>query len=106
MSPTVKCEILGIFFNTLSADNKYPVQECEHLRLLTQMQLSQKQKNNFSKFFGPFQESTSNFDALKKKMIVIGYVFPELQTVKNLLRPLFQKRCFRTSFDNQHVKAS
>ena len=44
MSPTVKCEILGIFFNRLSADNKYPVQECEHLRLLTQMQLSQKQK--------------------------------------------------------------
>ena len=33
-------EILVMFVNTLSADNKYPVQECEHLWLSTQMQLS------------------------------------------------------------------
>ena len=37
-------EILGMLVNTLSADNKYPVQEYEHLRLPTQMQLSQKRK--------------------------------------------------------------
>ena len=43
-----------------------------------------KNENNFSKFFVSFLERTSNFDILKKKLIVIGNVFPELQTVKNL----------------------
>ena len=39
-------------------------------------------------------------------MIVIADVFPKLQTVKDLVRPLTIKRCFRTSFDSQHVKGS
>ena len=51
-------------------------------------------------------ESTFNLNVFKKKMIVIANVFPQLQTVKNLVRPLFEKRRFRTSFDSQHVKGS
>ena len=43
---------------------------------------------------------------LKKKMIVIATLFRKLQTVKDLVRPLFKKHRFRKSFDNQHVKAS
>ena len=39
-------------------------------------------------------------------MIVIANLFPILQTVKDLVRPLSNKRRFRTSFDNQHVKVS
>ena len=39
-------------------------------------------------------------------MIVIANVFPKLETVKILLRPLSKKRRFRTSFDSHHVKAS
>ena len=39
-------------------------------------------------------------------MIVIANVFKKLETVKILVRPLSKKRCFRTRFDNQHVKAS
>ena len=39
-------------------------------------------------------------------MIVIANVFPKLQTVKDLVRPLSKKRRFRTCFDSQHVKAS
>ena len=39
-------------------------------------------------------------------MIVIANIFPILQTVKDLVRPLSNKRRFRTSFDNQHVKVS
>ena len=42
----------------------------------------------------------------KKKKIVIADVFPKLQTVKDLVRPLSKKRRFRTSFDGQHVKGS
>ena len=39
-------------------------------------------------------------------MIIKANVFPNLQTVKNLLRDLSKKRRFRTRFDSQHVKAS
>ena len=66
MSPLVLGEILGVFVNTLTADGKYPVQGCENLQLPIQMQLSDKQ-NNFSQFFVPFLESTSNFKHFEKK---------------------------------------
>ena len=35
-----KFEILGVFVNTLSADDKYPVLDCENLKFPIQMQLS------------------------------------------------------------------
>ena len=39
-------------------------------------------------------------------MILIANVFPKLETVKIFVTPLSKKRCFRTRFDSQHVKAS
>ena len=60
-------EILGVFFNTLTADDKYPVQGCENLQLPIQMQLSEKRKR-FSEFFVPFLESTSKFKHFEKKL--------------------------------------
>ena len=42
MSPLGLGEILQVFVNTLTADGKYPVQDCENLQLPIQMQLSQK----------------------------------------------------------------
>ena len=41
---------------------------------------------------------------LQTKNIVIANVFPKLQTVKHLVRPLSKKRRFRTSFNSQYVK--
>ena len=94
-------QILGVFFNTLAADAKCPVQECEILSLLIEMKLSKNQKH-FSQFFVPFMEFTSNF----KKMILIANAFPKLQTVKHLVRLISKRCCFRTPFDSQHVKES
>ena len=37
-------------------------------------------------------------------MMVIGNVFPKLQTLKILVRPLSKKRRFRKRFDCQHLK--
>ena len=37
-------------------------------------------------------------------MTFIAYVFPKLQTVEDLARPIFKKRSIRTSFNSQHVK--
>ena len=39
-------------------------------------------------------------------MIVIATLFPKIQTVKDLVRPLFKKDRFGYSFDNEHVKES
>ena len=59
-------EILGVFVNRLTADGKYPVQDCENLQLPIQMQLFEKRKT-FSEFFVPFLESTSNCKYFEKK---------------------------------------
>ena len=105
MSPVVSGEILGVFVNTLTADVKYPLQDCENLQLPIQMQLFGKGKK-FSQFSVPFLESTSNFKHFEKRIIIIANVYPKLQKVKILLRPHSNKRCYRTRFDSQHVKVS
>ena len=66
MSPLLLGEALVVFVNRLTADGKYPVQDCENLQLPIQMQLSEKRKS-FSEFFVPFLESTSNFKHFEKK---------------------------------------
>ena len=105
MSPLVLCKILQVFVNTLTVDGKYPVQHCENLLLPNQMQLSEKPKA-FSQLFIPFLESTSNVKHFEKDDDCHSNVFPKLQTVKILLRPLSKRRCYRTRFESQHVKAS
>ena len=40
MSLLVIFEISGVFVNALTADDKYPVRDCENLQLPIQMQLS------------------------------------------------------------------
>ena len=70
------------------------------------MQLSLKLKT-FSDFFVQFFESSSNFKHFeKKKMIVIATVLQNSQAVKDLIRLLPKKHCFRTPFDSQHMKGS
>ena len=40
ISPLLKFEILGVFVNTLTADDKYPVRDWENLQFRNEMQLS------------------------------------------------------------------
>ena len=87
LSPLVIGETLGVFLNTLTADNKYPVQDCENLRLPIQMQLCEKQKT-FSQFLLHFWNLHQILNILKEKIIVIANVFPKLHTVKNLFGTL------------------
>ena len=58
--------MLVVFVNRLTADGQYPVQDCENLQLLIQMQLYEKQKT-FSEFFVRFLKSTSNFKDFEKR---------------------------------------
>ena len=94
-----------MFRNTLSANIKYPFRDLENLLSPILLQLSLKSKT-LSDFFNPFLESTSNFKDFEKKMIVIASLLRKLQAVKDLVRLLSKKHCFRTPFDSQHVKGS
>ena len=69
------------------------------------MQLLLKSKT-FDYFFVPFPEIKSNFKHFEEKMIVIPTLFRKLETVKDLVRQLYKKHCFREAFDSQHVKGS
>ena len=104
MSPLVSGEMLGLSVNTLTSDGKYPVQGCENLKRPSQMRLSEKPKT-FSQLLFPFLESTSNFKHFKRDMIFIASVFPKLQTMKILVRPLSKKRRFKTRFDSQQCES-
>ena len=66
MSPLVLDEILGVLVNTLTANGKYLVQDCENLRLPIQMQLSQKRKS-FLNFLFHFWNLNQVLNILKKK---------------------------------------
>ena len=66
MSPLMLGKILGVLVNTMTADGKYPIQDCENLQLPIEMQLSKKRKT-LSQFFVPFLESTSNFKHFERK---------------------------------------
>ena len=66
-----------------------------------------KQKRKTScELFVPFLEFTSSFKHFEKKMLVMTNVFPKLKTVKDVVRHMSKKPCFRTRFGIQHVKES
>ena len=77
MSPLVISKILGVSVNTLSANNRYSVCSRENLPQTVQMQLSKKLKLFFNLLlnFGIIHQI---LNVLKKKMIIIAYVFLKL----------------------------
>ena len=66
MSPLVIGEILQVFVNTLTPDDKYRVQHSENLTLPIQVQLCEK-RETLSQFFVPFLYSTSNLKHFERK---------------------------------------
>ena len=66
MSLLVICEILGLFFNTLTAYDKYSLQSNNNLPQPIQTQLSKKQQKQ-CQFFAKVLKSTSNFENFEKK---------------------------------------
>ena len=67
------------------------------------MHLSQQQKT-FSEFFCAFFKSTTNFEHFQKKMTLIAYVSPKLQTPKYVVRKMFKKSRLRGPINRQHGK--
>ena len=59
-------EILRLFVNTLTADDKYSLLNRDNLTQPIQMQLSQKQKT-FSQFLSAFSTSRLNIEHFQKR---------------------------------------
>ena len=67
----------------MTANDKYPVRDCENLSFPTQMQLSSKPKS-FADSFVPFLDSTSNFEHFEKKDARHSYFISEITDCQRL----------------------
>ena len=105
MSPLVSGETLEVFLNILTAKGKYPV---KIVRICNSQFKRNYLKNEklLLNFLFHFLSPHTILIILKERMFVLGNVFAELQTVKNLLGPLSKKPAFRTRFETQHLKPS
>ena len=72
-----------MFRNTLTANDNYPVQECENLSSPIQMELYLK-PTIFVDFFVSFLESTSNFEHFEKKDERHTYFISEITECEKL----------------------
>ena len=94
-----------MFRNTLTVNDKYPVQDFVNFSSSIQTILSIK-PTNFLIFLFHFWNLNQILNILKKKMILIATLLRKLRNVKTVMRPLFKKHRSRTPFDGQHVKGS
>ena len=96
-------KILRLFVDTMTANDKYSVLNRGNLTEDIQMHLSQKQKD-FFEFFRGFFKFTLNFEPFNKKMTLLCYLFPKLQTSIDVVRYMSKKSCLERSSDRQHCK--
>ena len=78
-------KILGVFVNTLPADEKYYLLNRDNLAQPIKMQLSQKQKT-FSQFPFGFLKPILNYKHFPKKIALRANVFAERPSPKNMVR--------------------
>ena len=90
-------EVLGLFVNTLTANDTYSLNYRENFWQPIQMQLSRK------KIFFQFEIYTK-FGTFCKKITLTDYVFLKLRTAKDVVRSMSKKTRFRTSFHSQLAK--
>ena len=103
MSLLVISEILGLFVNTLTADDKYSCRNSENLRQPIQVQLSNKDET-FFEFFTLFLKLSSIFQIFEKKITLIAYESLKLRTANVVVREISRKLRPRIPSKSQHVK--
>ena len=81
----VLCQILSLFVNTLTDNDKYFLLYRDNLTQPIQILLYEKHKT-FSQFSSPFLKSTLNFGDFQKNMTLIADVFPKLASPKKVIR--------------------
>ena len=85
MSPSVWCEILRLFVNALTADEKYSGSNMPNIRKQFQTPASQKQKT-FSWFFIAFLECAWNLEYFQKKHDYPSLIISEIIDAERLNR--------------------
>ena len=81
MSPSVWCEILRLFVNALTADDKYSGSNMQNFPQQFQMPFSQKQMT-FSGFFNAFLKCAWNLEHFLKKDEYPSLIISELIDVE------------------------
>ena len=97
------CQILGLLFNILAADEKCPVLNRENLTIRIKMQLSEKQKT-FSIIFNAFLKCRLNFQYFETKDDPNRFWIFEITDSENMVRQISKKSHFRGPFDKEHGK--
>ena len=77
MSPSVWCEILRLFANAITADDKYSGSNIKNIQQQFQTPLSQKQKT-FSGFFIAFLKFAWNWEHFQKKDEYPSLIFSKI----------------------------
>ena len=103
MSLLVISEILGLFVNTLTADDKHSCRNSKNLRQPIQVQLSNKDET-FFEFFALFLKLSSIFQIFEKKITLIAYESLKLRTANVVVREISRKLRPRIPSKSQHVK--
>ena len=98
-------EILGPFFNTLSANHMYCSYNWHKLRQQVQMEWSSK-RSRFPAIFIAFSKCTEYLEHFRIKISFIAYICPKLLIPRNVVTRTPLSSCFRTQFGNQRVKGS
>ena len=98
----IRCEILGLFGNTLSADHMYCHHNWGKFPQHVKTPLSQKGKTFFVIFI-LFLQSTQNFALFEKFFSLIAWIVGNLLTPKNVVAWMPESSCFRTLFRSQSV---
>ena len=88
---------LGLFRNTLTANDNYPVRDSGNLLFRFKCNYLENQKH-FLVFLFHSWNLHEILNILKQKMIVITTSFRKLETVKDFVRPISKKDRFRTPF--------
>ena len=77
----VTCNVLRLFVNTLTVDDKYSLISRDN-SMQNNSDAFIAKTNFFSQFLSAFFKLTSNFEHFQKKMTLIAYVLPKLRTRK------------------------
>ena len=79
-------QILRLFANILATNDKYPDLNRDKLTIPIQMQLSQKKKKYFSRFFTAFFKSGLNVENFGKKYGPYKFCISEITESQNVVR--------------------
>ena len=102
----MRFEILELFVNTLTTDDKYSNRNIQNLTQQLQTTMSQKQKTFYRIFITYVKSRTSSDDFVKKDESTSLSIYDIIDAEKRMLLKRPNRPCFRTYFANQGLHES